>query len=352
MINPDAKLVENIFGGKLEQKPTRDGFGLGTIEAGKADENVIVLCADLAESTRAEWFQKEFPDRFIEVGVAEQNMAALGSGFAAAGKVPFIASYAAFSPGRNYEQIRTTIALNQAHVIVCGMHAGISVGPDGATHQMLEDIALMRVLPNMTVIAPGDAEEARKAVVAAAQVRFSPIGSSPNSPSAASGDNAGAPIYIRFGRSATPVFTTPETPFEIGKAITLWESKELRPKVTLLGTGALSYQLLIAARALEAEGIGSIVIHSPTIKPLDADTIMAAVKRTGHVVTLEEHQAAGGFGSAVAELVSEQHAVPVVRIGMPDVFGQSGTPEELLEFYGLTAVHVQEKVRTLLKNIL
>jgi transketolase len=304
-----------------------------------------VLCADLAESTRAEWFQKEFPERFIEVGVAEQNMAALGSGFAAAGKIPFIASYAAFSPGRNYEQIRTTIALNRMHVVVCGMHAGVSVGPDGATHQMLEDIALMRVLPHMTVIAPGDSEEARKAVVAAAQLQ-------PRLD--ASGGKIGTPIYIRFGRSATPVFTTTETPFEIGKAIELWHSSEssgTRPKVTLLGTGALSYQLLLAARALEAEGIGSIVIHSPTIKPLDEKTIMDAVKRTGYVVTLEEHQAAGGFGSAVSELVSEKHAVPVVRLGMPDVFGQSGTPEELLEHYGLTAVHVQEKVKELLKNI-
>ena len=180
MINPDAKLVENIFDSKIEQKPTRDGFGTGTIEAGKIDENVLVLCADLSESTRAEWFQKEFPERFIEMGIAEQNMAATAAGFALAGKVPYMASYAAFSPGRNYEQIRTTIALNGQHVIVCGMHAGVSVGPDGATHQMLEDIGLMRMLPGMTVIAPADAEEARKAVLAAAK--------------------AATPIYIRFGR--------------------------------------------------------------------------------------------------------------------------------------------------------
>ncbi len=185
MINPDVKLSPDLFGADIEKKPTRDGFGLGTVAAGKKDPNVVVLCADLKESTRAEWFEKEFPDRFIEVGVAEQNMAALGSGFAAAGKVPFIASYAAFSPGRNYEQIRTTIALNERHVIVCGMHAGVSVGPDGATHQMLEDLGLMRMLPNMTVLNPGDAEEAAKAVVWAAT-------------------HAG-PVYIRFGRSADPV---------------------------------------------------------------------------------------------------------------------------------------------------
>ncbi|HEX7651669.1 MAG TPA: transketolase family protein, partial [Candidatus Paceibacterota bacterium] len=208
MLNPDAKLSENVFSDDIGKAPTRDGFGKGTVEAGKKDPNVVVLCADLAESTRAEWFQKEFPDRFIEIGVAEQNMAAVGSGMAAEGKVPFIASYAAFNPGRNYEQIRTTIALNQANVKVCGMHAGVSVGPDGATHQMLEDLGLMRMLPHMLVLNPGDAEEARKAVVAAAAHE--------------------GPVYIRFGRSDTPTFTTDETPFEIGKAIELWITP--RPK--------------------------------------------------------------------------------------------------------------------------
>jgi transketolase len=331
MLNPDAKLVQNVFDTKLSQKPTRDGFGTGTIEAGKADANVVVLCADLAESTRAEWFQKEFPDRFIEVGVAEQNMAALGSGFAAAGKVPFIASYAAFSPGRNYEQIRTTIALNQRAVIICGMHAGVSVGPDGATHQMLEDIGLMRMLPHMTVIAPADAEEARKAVVAAAKTK--------------------TPVYIRFGRSPVPVFTTPETPFEIGKALKLWDSNGndtatgLKIKVAIMATGSMAYQALVAARALEADGIGSIVLSIPTIKPLDVDAVVEAARRAHRVVTIEEHQAAGGFGSAIAEALSEKYPVPVTRIGMPDEFGQSGTPEELLEHYGLSAVHIEECVR-------
>lgn len=323
MINPHAKLVADVFAKDIEQKPTRDGFGTGTIEAGKADSNVVVLCADLKESTRAEWFEKEFPDRFIEVGIGEQNMAGLGSGFAAVGKVPFIASYAAFNPGRNYEQIRTTIALNEQHVIVCGMHAGVSVGPDGATHQMLEDIGLMRMLPHMTVISPADAEEARKAVIAAAQ--------------------ATTPIYIRFGRSPVPVFTTPETPFMIGKALTLWEGE--KPKVALLATGSLAYQALEAARALAADGIESIVLHVPTIKPLDTDAVVAAAKRTGHVITIEEHQVAGGFGSAVAECLSETYPVPVTRLGIADQFGQSGTPEELLEHYGLSAAHIAEVAR-------
>ncbi len=324
MIKPDTKLKENLFDKDIEKKPTRDGFGLGTVEAGKANGNVVVLCADLAESTRAEWFQKEFPDRFIEMGVAEQNMAATAAGMAAVGKIPFIASYAAFSPGRNYEQIRTTIALNETPVKIGGMHAGVSVGPDGATHQMLEDIGLMRMLPNMVVINPADAEEGRKAIVAAAKTAD--------------------PTYIRFGRAATPVFTTPETPFEIGKAITLWESD--KAKVTLIATGSLCYNALLAARALESDGIGTIVINLHTIKPLDSDTIIAAARKTGRVITIEEHQAAGGMGSAVAEMLSEKYPVPVVRMGIQDVFGQSGEPDELIEHYGLGSTHITDAVRT------
>ncbi|MDB5190063.1 MAG: tktA [Parcubacteria group bacterium] len=323
MIKSEAKLVENVFDKKIEQKPTRDGFGTGTVEAGKANPNVVVLCADLAESTRAEWFQKEFPDRFIEMGIAEQNMAATAAGFALAGKIPFIASYAAFSPGRNYEQIRTTIAINNMPVKIGGMHAGVSVGPDGATHQMLEDIGLMRMLPRMVVINPMDAEEARKAVVAAAKTSD--------------------PTYIRFGRSSVPLVTTTETPFEIGKAQVLWESE--KPKIALLSTGSMSSTALQAARALEADGIGSIVLHVATIKPLDTDAVVAAAKRTGKVITIEEHQIAGGFGSAVAECLSEYYPVPITRLGIQDVFGQSGTPEELLEHYGLSAAHIAEVAR-------
>jgi len=323
MINPNAKLVADVFAKGLVQKPTRDGFGTGTIEAGKADENVVVLCADLSESTRAEWFQKEFPDRFIEVGIGEQNMAGIAAGFSAIDKVPFIASYAAFNPGRNYEQIRTTIALNERHVIVCGMHAGVSVGPDGATHQMLEDIGLMRMLPHMTVINPCDAEEARKAVVAAAQTK--------------------TPMYIRFGRANVSTFTTPETPFVIGTALKVWEGE--KPKVALLSTGALTHQALQAARALAADGIESIVLHVPTIKPLDVEAVVSAAKRTGCVITIEEHQVAGGFGSAVAECLSEHYPVPITRMGIHDEFGQSGSPEELLEHYGLSAAHIVEVAR-------
>ncbi len=261
------------------------------------------------------------------MGIAEQNMAATAAGFALAGKVPFIASYAAFSPGRNYEQIRTTIAINNMPVKIGGMHAGVSVGPDGATHQMLEDIGLMRMLPRMVVINPMDAEEARKAVVAAALTKD--------------------PTYIRFGRSPVPLVTTAETPFEIGKAQVLWESNGEKgsPKVALLSTGSMSSTALAAARALEADGIGSIVLHVATIKPLDTDAVIAAAKRTGKVITIEEHQIAGGFGSAVTECLSEHYPVPITRLGVQDVFGQSGTPEELLEHYGLSAAHIAEVAR-------
>lgn len=328
MLNVDAHLSADVFADDIVKASTREGFGAGVVEAGRSDPRVVVLCADLAESTHAELFQKEFPERFVEMGVAEQNMAAVASGMAVAGKIPFIASYAAFSPGRNYEQIRTTIALNKANVKICGMHAGVSVGPDGATHQMLEDIGLMRMLPGMTVITPVDAEEARKAVIAAAQTD--------------------GPVYIRFGRSATPVFTTRETPFQIGKALTLWESES--PQVALFSTGSLGYATLSAARALAESGIGSIALHLPTVKPLDAETVIGAARRAGRAVAVEEHQTAGGFGSAIAELLSEHHPIPLVRLGVRDEFGQSGTPDELLAHYGLDALHIEKAVRAILKK--
>lgn len=322
MRNQGAHLVEDPFSDKIPKKSTRDGFGTGTVEAGKADPSVVVLSADLKESTRAEWFEKEFPDRYIEVGVSEQNMATVAAGLAAVGKIPFITSYAAFSPGRNYEQIRTTAALADLPVKVCGMHAGISVGPDGATHQMLEDLALMRALPNMVVLNPCDAEEGRKATIAAAK--------------------NGKPTYLRFGRANIPVFTTPETPFAIGKALPLWESH--KAEVLIAATGGLSYNALAAARALDAEGVGAIVLHFGTVKPLDSDALIIAAKRVRAVITVEEHQIAGGFGSAVAETLSETHPIRVHRLGMKDEFGQSGEPDELLAHYGLSPAGIKEAV--------
>ncbi len=326
MLNPLAKLSSSVFDPKIEKKSTRDGFGKGSAEAGKADKNVLVLSADLKESTRAEWFEKAFPDRFIEVGVAEQNMATVAAGLAAVGKIPFITSYAAFSPGRNYEQIRTTIALNDVPVKVMGMHAGVSVGPDGATHQMLEDLGMMRMLPNMIVLNPCDAEEARKATIAAAK--------------------NGKPTYIRFGRSDVPVFTTPDTPFEIGKALTLWKSE--KPKVAIIGSGSMSYNALMAARSLEADGIGSIVLHLGSVKPIDANAIIEAAKLAGRVVTVEEHQIMGGVGSAVAEVLAQAYPVPMKLIGLEDTFGQSGTPDELIQHYGLSPVRIAERIRKMI----
>ncbi|PIR82757.1 transketolase [Candidatus Kaiserbacteria bacterium CG10_big_fil_rev_8_21_14_0_10_59_10] len=316
------RLAEGFFDDP-EKLPTRDGFGKGAVEAGKADERVVVLSADLAESTRAEWFQKEFPERFVEMGVAEQNMATVAAGMANYGKIPFITSYAAFSPGRNWEQIRTTIALNNVPVKVCGMHAGVSVGPDGATHQMLEDIALMRAMPNMTVFSPCDAEEARKATLSAARLK--------------------GPAYLRFGREKTPVFTTADTPFEVGKANVLWRAGEIT--VALFATGPLVHNALLAARELEKEGIASAVVNVHTIKPLDTETLVRLAREAGAVVTIEEHQVQGGLGGAVAECLAREAPTPIEFVGVQDSFGQSGAPDELIAHYRMDAAHIIESAR-------
>lgn len=261
-------------------------------------------------------FAKEFPERFVEIGVAEQNLVTVGSGLAAMGKIPFVSSYAAFSPGRNWEQIRTTICLNDRPVKIVGSHAGVSVGPDGATHQMLEDIALMRVLPNMVVVVPGDGPEAERATIALA--------------------NDKRPGYLRLAREATPIITTELTPFEIGKAYVYAQGHD----ITVIATGTMTYQALVAAEKLFKDGIDLEVIHCPTIKPLDAATILTSVQKTGRVITIEEGQIIGGLGGAVAELLSEEHPALLKRIGMRDRFGESGKPDELLEYFGLTAKNI------------
>jgi len=323
MINSDAKLSEKVFTDDILQTPTRDGFGHGVVEAGKADARVVVLCGDLAESTRAEWFQKEFPERFIELGVAEQNMATVAAGMAAAGTIPFIASYAVFSPGRNYEQIRTTIALNVVPVKICGMHAGVSVGPDGATHQALEDIALMRTLPRFTVISACDSEEGRKATLAAAKL--------------------GKPVYMRWARDKSPVMTTAETPFEIGKAQVFWRATA--PQVAVFATGPLVHNALLAARELEKEGVAVTVVNVHTIKPLDEESILREAKAAGAVVSVEEHQIAGGLGSAIAEVLARECPTPMEFVGVHDTFGQSGEPKELIEHYKMGASHIIAAVK-------
>ncbi|TAH32090.1 transketolase family protein [Candidatus Saccharibacteria bacterium] len=312
----ELHLSSKIGHDDVDSEPIRKGFGRGLKAAGEADENVVALSADLTDSTQISLFKAEFPERFIQIGVAEQNLVTVSSGLSAMGKIPFCSSYAAFSPGRNWEQIRTTICLNDRPVKIVGSHAGVSVGPDGATHQMLEDIALMRVLPHMVVVAPGDAIEAEKATKLIAQ--------------------NGKPTYLRLAREATPIFTTDKTPFELGKAYVLREGKD----ITLLGTGTMTYQCLLAARALASDGIEVEVVHVPTIKPLDEETILASIRKTGRALTAEEAQAAGGFGGAIAELLSEKHPVPLKRIGMQDRFGESGDPNELLEHFGLTGKHI------------
>jgi len=303
--------------GELQAEPIRKGFGRGLKKAGELDVNVVAACADLTDSTQMSLFKEAFPDRFVEIGVAEQNLVTVGSGLAAMGKIPFVSSYAAFSPGRNWEQIRTTIALNDRPVKIIGSHAGVSVGPDGATHQMLEDIAIMRVLPNMVVIAPGDSVEAEKATLAMARDR--------------------RPNYMRLAREATPIVTTLDTPFAIGKAYVYVPGTD----VTICSTGAMTYQAMLAAEQLYKDGIDAEVVHVPTIKPLDAETILASVRKTGCVITVEEGQAVGGLGGAIAELLGDEYPAPLHRIGMKDRFGESGEPDELLHYFGLDAKHIR-----------
>ncbi|MFY9227862.1 MAG: transketolase C-terminal domain-containing protein [Candidatus Microsaccharimonas sp.] len=313
-------LNPKLFNDDVEQEPNRAGFGRGLKAAGEANEAIVALCADLTESTQMHLFRDAFPKRFIEIGVAEQNLVTVASGMARAGKIPFTSSYAAFSPGRNWEQIRTTITLNNQPVKIVGSHAGVSVGPDGATHQMLEDIALMRVLPRMVVVAPGDSIEAEKATKLIAE--------------------NGQPTYIRLAREKTPIFSTADSPFEIGKAYVLRDGND----VSLMGTGTMTYQLLVAAEALAKQGINAEVVHVPTIKPLDEETILASAKKTGRVVTAEEAQIAGGFGGAITELLSDKLPMPVKRFGMQDRFGESGDPKELLQHFGLTGAQIAEQI--------
>lgn len=311
----------------ISTEPTRKGFGRGLKRAGEENNNVVALCADLTESTQMHLFRDAFPERFIEVGIAEQNLVTVASGMAAMGKIPFTSSYAAFSPGRNWEQIRTTVCLNEQPVKIVGSHAGISVGPDGATHQMLEDIALMRVLPGMVVVVPGDAIEAEKATLAIAE--------------------NGQPSYLRLAREATPVYTTEETPFAIGTAYVMRQGTD----ITLLGTGTMTYQCLLAARLLDQGGISAEVVHVPTIKPLDSATILASVMKTGNALSVEEAQIAGGFGSALAELFSLEHPVPLTRMGIQDRFGESGSPDQLLEHFGLTAKHIAHTAHDIIEKL-
>lgn len=329
MINPDVKIVENwLDKEKLEIKSTRDGYGKGVVQAGEKDERVVVLCADLAESTRSHLFKEKFPERYIEIGVAEQNLATVAAGLATYGKIPFITSYAAFSPGRNNEQIRTTISLNNVPVKVCGMHAGVSVGPDGATHQQLEDIALMQAQPNMTVVVPSDVEEARKATLV--------------------GAFTDKPLYLRFARANTPIITTSDSPFEIGKAEYFFKGEN--PQATIIVCGSLLYNSLVAAHELGEEGVSVTVLNNHTIKPMDRKAVVDAAKEAGAVVTVEEHQVSCGMGSVVANILAEEHPTPQEFIGVHDQFGQSGKPDELIEHYGMGVKSIKEAVKKVISK--
>lgn len=328
MINPAQKLNPKLLKLDVERVSMRLGFGEGLVQAGREDKRVMALCGDLLNSTQMNLFADEFPERFVEVGIAEQNMAGVAAGLAAMGKVPFMASYAIFSPGRNWEQIRTTICYNNTNVKVVGSHAGVSVGPDGGSHQALEDIALTRVLPRMTVVVPADAIEAKKATLAIAKW----VG----------------PAYLRLAREKTPVMTTEHSPFLIGKA-NIWCRPE-KPKAAIIGCGPVLHNAMEAAEELAKEGIEVSVTNLHTIKPLDGETLAELAREAGAVVTVEEHQRKGGMGSAVAEFLAENYPVPMELVGIDDQFGQSGTPEELMKHYGLGAGTIKTAVHHVIKR--
>jgi transketolase len=314
MLNPDLKLNNKIWGDDVEQVPIRKGFGEGLAQAGESNKNIVALCADLTESTQMLGFKNKFPERFVEIGVAEQNLATVASGMSAMGKYPFLSSYAMFSPGRNWEQIRTTIAYNDRPAVIVGSHAGISVGPDGGTHQAIEDIALMRVIPRMTVISPCDSIQAKKATLAlSANPRIA---------------------YLRLAREKTPIITSEETPFEIGKGQILYRPEGIA-HVAIVATGGLVANALRVAKDFEKKGIKIIVANIHTIKPIDNDLLIALAKETKAIISVEEHQIAGGLGSAVAEVLAQSYPVPMEFVGVKDLFGQSGTPLQLIEHYGM-----------------
>ncbi len=324
MINPEMHLIENIH--KAKGIPSRNGYGHGLVKLGEKNKDIVALCCDLTDSTRVGWFREKFPERFIEVGVAEQNMISIAAGMSSEGKIPFVSSYAVFSPGRNWDQIRVSVCYSQENVKIQGAHAGISVGPDGATHQALEDIAITRCIPNLIVLVPCDAVEGEKATIKAGELK--------------------GPVYLRFGREKVPTITTEKTPFEIGKAEVYRKGKD----VTIVACGIMVFEALVAAEELNKEGIEATVINNHTIKPIDRETLVMAAKETKAVVTAEEHQIQGGMGSAVAEVLSEEFPVPIKFVGIQNRFGESGEPEELLEKFGCTSKNIIKAVKEVLEN--
>ena len=355
MLNPELKLNPKIFDPDVEQRPIRDGYGDALVELGEKNPDVVVLTADLAESTRAHKFAEKFPERFIECGVAEQNMAGIAAGLGVSGKIAFISSYATFSPGKNWETIRTTIIYNDSNVKIAGHHSGIVTGPDGATHQATEDIAITRCLPNIRVISPCDYWEAKKATLYSAEVY--------------------GPFYIRYVRDKTPIITTEETPFRFGKIEEFWVPQTIadytqndaenvnkqtnadKNLVAVFATGHLVYQALLAAKELEEEGIDVYVLNVHTIKPLDVEKIFEIAKKVRGIVTLEDHQVQGGMGSAISEALMnidfqkqyEVFSVPPIKfLGLQNTFGESGKPDELIKKYKIDKEAVKEAVKSFL----
>ena len=310
----------------MNRIPMRDGYGKALLSLCAQGENIMVLDADVAKSTRTVWVREQYPERFLDMGISEQDMVGTAAGLALSGMTPFVSTYCVFLAGRAWDQIRTTVCYNDLNVKLAGAHAGISVGPDGATHQSLEDVALMRVLPRMTVVVPCDAEETRKATLAIAKKN--------------------GPCFVRFGREAVPVITDEDTPFELGKARLCREGKD----VTVFANGALVYEVLQAAEALAQQGISVRVYDLHTVKPLDKEAILAAAEETGCIVTAEEHQVYGGMGGAVAECLAANHPVPMEMVAVQDCFGQSGQPDELMDHYHLNRKAIEEKIHLVLSR--
>jgi len=310
----------------LGNKDTRSGFGDGLLEAGKRNPNVVALCADLTESVKMTAFKEEFPDRFVQVGIAESNMVSIAAGMALSGKVAYIGTFAAFATGRVYDQIRQSVAYSNTNVKICGSHAGITLGEDGATHQILEDIGLMKMIPNMVVINPCDYNQTKQATIAISEHN--------------------GPVYLRFGRPKVPIFISEETPFEIGKAIVLNEGKD----VTIIATGHLVWEAIVAGEKLAEQGIDAEIINIHTIKPLDTEAILRSVNKTGCVVSCEEHQYNGGLNDSVSQLLSRNNPKPIEYIGIDDKFGESGKPEDLMVKYGLKSENIISAVHKAIKR--
>lgn len=309
-----------------EKQDTRSGFGAGLAELGRTNPDVVALCADLVGSLKMQEFIKENPERFFQVGIAEANMMGLAAGMTIGGKIPFTGTFANFSTGRVYDQIRQSIAYSEKNVKICASHAGLTLGEDGATHQILEDIGMMKMLPNMTVINPCDYNQTKAATIAIA-------------------DHHG-PVYLRFGRPKVPIFTPADQKFEIGKALHLIEGSD----VTIFATGHLVWEAIEAEATLAAEGISAEVINIHTIKPLDVDAILNSVKKTGAVVTAEEHQMNGGLGDSVAQTLAMNHPAPLEMVAVNDSFGESGTPDQLMTKYGIDAENIVKAVKRVMKR--